>query len=185
MDNIHRNFGLVIAFVIPGLVALWGISTFSLSLTAWLATTPDQSPTIGSFLYLTIGSLAIGLIVSAIRWAIVDSIHHRSGVDFPEFDFSHLHEKLESFVLSVEWYYRYYQFYANMLVAIACAAVCRACGEIGPSISGWIGIAALEAILFAASRDSLSRYYKRVAQLLGTQPVSQPSSASDCEPAFD
>lgn len=181
MDNIHRNFGLVIAFVIPGLVALWGVSAFSPTLTAWLAATPEQAPTIGSFLYLVLGSLAIGLIVSAVRWAVVDTLIHRTGVEYPPFDFSNLQSHLDSYILTVEWHYRYYQFYSNMLVAILGVALCQVVRGNGPTFGGWFGIIVLEAVLFAASRDSLVRYYKRVSGVLGT--TSSPSGNS--EPDFD
>lgn len=166
MDNIHRNFGLVIAFVIPGLVALWGISAFSPTLTAWLAATPEQAPTIGSFLYLLLGSLAIGLIVSAVRWATVDTLIHRTGVEYPAFNFANLQAHLDSYILTVEWHYRYYQFYSNMFIAVIGAGVCQTARGNGPSVGGWFGLIALEAVLFSASRDSLVRFYKRGSQVL-------------------
>jgi hypothetical protein len=175
MDTVHRNFGLVIAFVIPGLVALWGLSYFSPTLSNWLSLTPGREPTIGSFLHVALGSLAVGLIVSAVRWALIDTLHHKTGVPCPAFDFSKLQVNLEAFVLSVEWYYRYYQFYSNMAVSIACLAVSRAASGAAQDVYELTGVAVLEAILIAASRDSLTRYYLRVSNLLGTIKKTEPT----------
>jgi len=175
MDNIHRNFGLVIAFLLPGLVALWGISSFSPTLTNWLAATPGREPTVGSFLYVALASLAIGLIVSAVRWSVVDTLHHATGIKYPDFDFSRLQANLDAFVLSVEWYYRYYQFYANMFVAVLCVAACRLTSGENASFGNWAGVVLLDSILFAASRDSLARYYSRVSPLLGTKKETSPA----------
>jgi hypothetical protein len=52
--------------------------------------------------------------VSALRWFVVDALHHRTGIAYPEFDFTKLQQNLDAFAMSVEWYYRFYQFYANM-----------------------------------------------------------------------
>lgn len=175
MDTVHRNFGLVIAFLIPGLVALWGLSYFSPTLANWLSVAPGREPTIGSFLHVALGSLALGLIVSAVRWAVIDTLHHETGVPCPAFDFSKLQENLEAFVLSVEWYYRYYQFYSNMAVSIASLTLCRAVSGVSQGLYEVAGILALEAILIAASRDSLKRYYQRVGNLLGTLKKAEPT----------
>ncbi len=58
------------------------------------------------------GSLAAGLTVSAVRWAIIDQIHHATGLSLPDFNFSRLTEHLLAFQLAVEHNYRYFQFYA-------------------------------------------------------------------------
>ena len=71
-DVTNNNFGLLIAYVLPGLTALWGAAHFSPTLRFWLAASPSELPTVGGFLYVTLGSVAAGMTVSTVRWLIVD-----------------------------------------------------------------------------------------------------------------
>jgi hypothetical protein len=168
-ESPDRLFGLTIAYVLPGFVSLWGASNFSPIVSNWLSLQPEPNPSLASFLYALLASLGAGLVVSAVRWLLIDTFHHRTGVRFPDPDFSKVQEKLEAFQLAIELYYRYYQFYANMLVAITIAAACRF--SAGQTLRGSAVAAGaiVWLVLLAASRDSLSRYYARVAQLLGTR----------------
>ena len=112
----EKHFGLVIAYLLPGFVAISGISHFSPVVSQWMAV-PPASPTIGGFMYVTLGSLGVGLTISAVRWFAVDSLHHWTGVVAPKWDFARLQENLEAFDAIVVSHYRYYQFYSNMVIA--------------------------------------------------------------------
>ena len=81
------NFGLLIAYLLPGFIALYGIRPFVPAVTSWLAVSPTAAPTVGGFLFVTLGSTAAGLIVSAVRWAVVDQLHQRTGIPEPTWDF--------------------------------------------------------------------------------------------------
>ncbi len=166
----EQNFGLLIAFVLPGLVTLWGVSFFSPTVAAWLRVTPAGAPTIAGFLFVTLASVAAGLIVSAVRWAVVDSLHHATGIEPPPWDFGRLDEQLPIFLALVENHYRFYQFYANMFIAAAftyrmylVAAGRSPFAELGETLAFLL----LEVILFAGSRDALAKYYARTGRLLG------------------
>ncbi len=108
----NDNFGPLIAYLVPGAVALAGFSPFSATLGAWFASAPADAPSIGGFLYLTVASLAAGMTVSAVRWAVIDTLHARTGLPPPKLDFSLLGGNVEAFVLLIEIHYRHYQFYA-------------------------------------------------------------------------
>jgi hypothetical protein len=60
-------------------------------------------------------------------------------------------------------HYRYYKFYANLVVALIWAYATR------EYALGWKGLAnaPLIVLFFFASRDSLRKYYERTASLLG------------------
>lgn len=165
-----KNFGIVIAYLTPGFVVLWGCSYFSETARAWLVPAGHGGEaTLGSFLFALLASLSLGLLISAARWAVIDTLHHMTGVPRPELNFSVLHEKLESFLAIVEANYRFYQFYANMAIALPLAALCKWKAEGDYGTAGvWIMGTLSEGILLAGSRDSLSRYYRRAAALLGT-----------------
>jgi hypothetical protein len=162
------NFGPLIAYLVPGATALLGFFPYSETLRSWFAAAPDGTPTIGGFLYLTVASLAAGMTVSAVRWALIDSMHARTGVSSPRLHFSRLADRVEAYALLIDIHYRHYQYYANMLVALALAlgGYRASLGGVWPP--GWPDLAfvVLEAIFFATSRDTLRKYYARTGQLL-------------------
>ncbi|MCK4341624.1 MAG: hypothetical protein KAY37_07875 [Phycisphaerae bacterium] len=170
-----QNFGFLIAYVLPGFVSLWGVSHFSPTVRGWLvasSVTAGNSATVGGFLYVTLASVAAGLTASTIRWAVIDSLHHWTGINRPAWDDSKLQERLGAFEALVENHYRYYQFYANMLVAMLwlvaarLAASGRCVTELDPLDCG---ILAVGLLYWAGSRDTLRNYYTRAAFLLGTK----------------
>ena len=107
----NQNFGLIIAYLLPGFVSLWGVSYFSPTVESWI-NVPQQpgSPSVAGFMYVTLASLAAGVSVSAVRWAIIDHLHHATGVVPPVWKFANLEGKLQGYLTLVENHYRYYQF---------------------------------------------------------------------------
>ncbi|MEX0704706.1 MAG: hypothetical protein WD069_21590 [Planctomycetales bacterium] len=170
MEALHRdNFGLLIAYVIPGFIVLWGIGLHSEIVAGWLGKSTDAAPTIGGFLYVTLASVAVGLLVSTLRWAVVDTIHHRTGIPEPTWDFSRLQTNLAGFVGTVENHYRFYQFHANAFLALLLVFVAYAADEADRSPSfgaATLAFVLIEAILWYGSRDTLRKYYDRGGALL-------------------
>jgi hypothetical protein len=168
-DLTDKNFGVVIAFILPGFVAVWGLSYLLPTVHAWLKAPHQAGPTVAGFLLITLASLACGLTVSAVRWALIDTLHQATGVEPPKWDFSLLEEHLQAFQALVEYHYRFYQFYGNMFVAIGFAYRARLVYEGRTFIGGgWssLGFVLLELVLLAGSRDALQKYYRRAEQLL-------------------
>lgn len=165
-----RNFGLAIAYLIPGFVALCGVGTMSPAVHAWLVGSPE--PSVGGFLYVTLRSAAAGMTISAVRWAIIDSLLHRTGLSRPVWDDSKLAEKLSAVEFLVENYYRYYQFYANTLVAMTFwYAAWRLSSASHTTPFGWVdfGVLFIGVVFLAGSRDTLRKYYERATLLLGNR----------------
>lgn len=181
-DAFRQNFGLLIAFVLPGFMAVWGIGFLSPIVHGWLLARPDQAPTIGGFLYVTLASIAAGVTISAVRWLVIDSLHHSTGIPIPEWDYSNLETKLDAYESIAEDHYRYYQFYSNMLVAVAFAFAAYRLSHpafIHEVVMIDLPASALEVVLFAASRDCLGKYYSRMSRLLGVVSPQQRSSSDD------
>lgn len=173
-DVSGRNFGLLIAYVLPGFVSLCGMAELSPVVKSWLLTgsmTNGAAPTVGGFLYLTLASVAAGMTVSTIRWAVIDRVHHATGIGKPKWNDAVLQEKLDAFEALVENHYRYYQFYANMVVALVLLLAARLAVS-GRCISQFdsldCGIFLIALVYWAGSRDALRHYYTRAAFLLGT-----------------
>jgi hypothetical protein len=176
-----NDFGLLIAYVLPGFVALWGAASAVPSLRPWFGLTPDEAPTVGGFLFLTVASVGAGLVASTVRWLTVDALHHRTGIRPPAWDFGRLGRNVQAFAVLVDGHYRYYQFYANTLVALAAAY------GLWRVSSGWhaaprgapdLAFAAVELVLFLGSRDTLRKYYRRAGELLRAPRTGPPRRKS-------
>jgi hypothetical protein len=107
-----NDFGTMIAYLVPGATVLLGLSEYFAGLKAWFAMTPESAPTIGGFLYLTVASLAAGMTVSAVRWALIDTVHGWTGIKMPPLDFSNLGRNVDAFALLIEIHYRHYLFFS-------------------------------------------------------------------------
>ncbi len=166
----EREFGLVIAFLLPGFLCLWGLSFAVPTIAAWLAlSSQSQAPTVGGFLYVTLASLALGLLISAVRWASVDKIHELTGLKRPDFNTSALKDEhtLNAFQRIVESHYRFYQYYANTMVALIISFICYvAFSPDKPSVFLWIIFIVVTMTLFYGSRDALRKYYDRGTDIL-------------------
>lgn len=176
----NANFGPLIAYLVPGATVLGGVSQFSPLLQSWFATGICPSPTIGGFLYLTVASIAAGMTVSAVRWALLDTLHALTGLPSPRLDFSRLGRNVQAYSLLIEIHYKHYLFYSNMFVATAIAYGCyrTRLGTLWPL--GWPDavFAFLEVVFFATSRDTVRKYYARGQQLLGAFGHSDATSAA-------
>ena len=163
-----NDFGLLIAYVLPGFTALWAGSHLTGLAPHWLDPTNPDPPGVGGFLMLTVASVTAGLTVSTVRWLLIDALNHRTGIPAPQWDFARLEGNAGAFALLVEHNYRYYQFGSHMALALLLAFLTRlyASGAqpVGVTDTALVGLAA---ILFVGSRDSLRRYYTRGSQLLG------------------
>jgi hypothetical protein len=173
-DSTNTHFGLVIAYLLPGFVALAGFAPLSPTVARWLSAA--QTAGIDASLFAVMAATAAGMIVSCFRWLIVDRVHALTGLGAAAFNARALEERPAAVAFLVENHYRYYQFYANTLVATAWAyAVHRSLGT-SPSLGTWTdtGVLVLCAALFAGSRDALSKHRSRSIQLVGQTVFSNP-----------
>ena len=169
------SFGILIAYIIPGFVCLWGMQPFLPAVRAWLAIQPADTPTVGGFLFVTLASAAGGLLVSTVRWALLDHLHQYTGIRVPHWDLRRLTANLSAFQAMVEWHYRYYEFHGNLLVAVTFLYVTQLVSRHRwPGEGGWKDILFLGVaiVLFFGSRDTLRKYYARTGELLARQPTA-------------
>lgn len=174
MDTLNRHFGLVIAYLLPGFIALAGVAPFSPTVAQWLRA--DQTASLGAPLYALLAATAAGMTVSCLRWLVIDTIHSQSGLGGPVFNPRALEERPAAFSLLVESHYRFYQFYANTLVAVIWSyALRRWFGVAWASVGTDVLVFMLCAVLFAGSRDALAKYRTRSSQLLANIPFTHSS----------
>lgn len=146
--------------------------------------TMEQAPSVGGFLYVTVASLIAGLILNVIRWALFDVLNAMTGINSPDWDDSNLQDNLQAFQNAVEQHFRYYQFYACMLIAVAMVYVVHHFIVPEP-VDSWIDLPIL--IFFAlfgfAQRDALRRYFARTSRILnsGKKPPHDKRKSSNSQ----
>lgn len=166
-DSVEKNFGILIAYGLPGFLFLLGVPPDLMSIVERSSLSANP-PTLGGFLYALPVSLGLGLVLSGVRWAVVDLLMHRTGLRQPRVNYAKLTAHLPAFTLLVEHNYRYYQFYPNTLVAVILLLIWEVRLKGLPSCEALVWLAVLCCVLFAAARDCLARYYARLAQVLPT-----------------
>jgi|GEM_PF-1086780 len=174
--GLDRSFGLLISTVLPGLVVLLGASTHSTSVEHWLFGSPASGVAFGGVIYATAISVFVGMVIGAIRWVLIDTVHHLTGLRRPTLNDAWLQANLSAFDRLVEDHFRYYQFYANTAIALPIAYALAYYGDADPLIQHRLSISivlVLELVLIAGSRDALRRYYVRTSTLLNSRSEHQ------------
>ncbi len=179
MNTSSNQFGLVIAYLLPGFIGLAGIAPFAPVIAAWLQPGTYSEASLGPPVYAILAATTIGMIVSCFRWLLVDHIHERTGIVPPLWDDRSLEQRLVAFNYLVESHYRYYQFVANSLVAVVLAYSINRLVGTSPFLGIWtdLGVLILCITLFAGSRDALAKYYARTGRLVG--PIAEKNSQGD------
>jgi hypothetical protein len=152
------NFGLLIAYFLPGIISLYALKYFSTDVADLFAAVLDKDKNLGASLLILAASLAVGLIVSAFRDFALERIHYKTGVEFTPFNYGKFIEKdrksaLEDLIANK---YRFYQFYGNTMVALLFLFIARFNYANAWEKRGLLIINVLAVILlFLASRDAL------------------------------
>lgn len=175
MDILSRQFGLVIAYLLPGFIALIGVAPFVPMIAGWLKA--DQSGGFGAPVYALLAATAAGMVVSCFRWFLVDQILVMTGLERPAFNARALDQNASALNYLIENHYRYFQFYANTLVAIIWTYfIYRSHGTSSHlTFVTDAGVMVLCAVLFAGSRDALGKFRIR-SRLLAGQLVTNFSN---------
>jgi hypothetical protein len=168
-DISTRQFGLLIAYILPGFLGLLGLAPSIPLVSIWLASPPSSELGVGAPLYALLAATTLGMSLSCLRWLLIDTIHHRTGVHPPTWNDARLDASLEAFDYLVENHYRYYQFYANAAMAVCCGYLPHRLLRTSPLLGAGTDLGALItcAVLFAGSRDALAKYYTRTDRLIG------------------
>ena len=177
MEAFSRQFGLMIAYLLPGFIGLVGLAPLIPTVAEWLHAAARGDAGLGPPVYALLAAMATGMVVSSVRWLLIDHIHGWMGIKAPPLDFAAMDGRLHAFNYIVEGNYRYYQFNSNGLVAVAWAysvhRILQTSRLLGPGTD--LGVLILCAVLFAASRDALAKYYRRSSGLLGHVAEKDPS----------
>ena len=170
-----NDFGLVIAYLLPGFTAVWGTAIVN-GAVGWRSLIQDGA-SLGAFLSTTVLALAAGLTLSTLRWLLIDNLHHATGIRRPNRNFAALAKNVEAYAFLNDAHYRYYQHAAGMFLAtIWVYGVWRYVDPARPI--GWadLGIVALAALYYLGSRDALAKFSRRSEQLLAPEATATPQN---------
>lgn len=168
-ETSSRQFGLLVAYVLPGFIGLAALAPLLPAVARWLRPVEQGDLGLGPPLYAVLMATAVGLILSCFRWLLIDRIHQWTGVRRPAWNDRNLERMLGGFDYLVQSHFRYYEFCGNTLLAtIGGYTLNRVLGTLpllGPATDLAVFILCL--VLFAASRDALAKYYTRTSLLVG------------------
>lgn len=173
----ERNFGILIAYIIPGWIGLLGLAYVYPLFQTWLSGSLETSPTVGGFLFSALASIALGTGFSTVRWLVLDPLVTLTLKPCPQPDFQQLRHSHEAMRLLIDSHYRYYQFHGNLIVASLIAVSCR-WNAIGFSPQEGFGLAVVILILLAGARDTKSKYDQKTVQLLLFKDAQSNSTIS-------
>lgn len=153
------NFGLLIAYLLPGFIGLYAMRYFSGGVTALFHAILDKDKGVGASFLILIGSLVVGLIVSAFRDFVLERVHYATGVEATTFNYGKFIDKDKRAVLEdlISNKYRFYQFYGNTLIAALFLLITKLFwGDVFDNLPQLTLNALVVILLFLASREALT-----------------------------
>ncbi len=96
-ETSSRQFGLIVAYVLPGFIGLAGVAPLFPAVGQWLQPIDRGDMGFGPPIYALMAATVVGLIVSCFRWLLLDQLHQWTGVRRPAWDDSRLETTLDGF----------------------------------------------------------------------------------------
>ncbi len=165
MHKYDLNFGQIIAYLIPGFLALYPLGDFIPFFQALLG--QQGIPSAEALIPLLLLALAVGIVINAFSWALLSPLFAFCGVKRPKsLTYTTLtKDNIEIYNVIVEANFRYYQFYSNVLVAILLYAPKWLVYPMNQNLWRNGTFVLIVGVLFIAARDSLNRAYTRMIAL--------------------
>ena len=153
------------------MLGLYALSYFVPGLRSWFGVAASQPTTVGGFLFVIVGSVGAGVIVSGVRWLVcdwflvppikVDTSRRRIG------------ETEVAYQALVANHYQFYQFYSNTTVALVVLflswLVTQQPGANALLVRGSLLLVGSVALLLFA-RDAMQKFSNKATKLLGPAP---------------
>jgi hypothetical protein len=156
-------FGLMIAFLVPGFLAVWAISSLDPVAGGWIGTASQQQTTIGGFLFVVLASLGIGVFISGIR-SVLEGMILNPG---PNIDERNRREHESVYKDLRDQHYRFYQFHGNTAISLALAYMILL-GRDRVNAAVTIAWLLAEIVLLFNAAKQIRAYRAKCLKLLGT-----------------
>ncbi len=171
---VAENFGLLIAFLGPGLVGLAALSFAHDPFGVWFRASAGPGASVGSAFILFVAAAGMGVAVQGARWVLFEkALLNLTGPAAPRWNDDRM-ERPDVRARMAELrdqHYRYYQFYAGLAVALLLLGIAVAADD-DISIPWGVTISAVvaEVILLASARHALGRYYDKGSRHMNGGP---------------
>lgn len=118
-DVTSTSFGYIIAYLLPGLAALYALALWSAKIAEILHTFLTSASNIGLFLLVIATALGLGLLVGVPRRFLFEGRLYK-GDRLNDSDYAQLgsEAKLTAYRAAIDETYRYYQFYGGITVVL-------------------------------------------------------------------
>ena len=196
--NVEKTFGLVIAFLFPGMVALFALSLHIKTLQQWLWV--SGGPGGGALVLLLLLAIGLGVLVSGVRSELIDGRWRPGGR--PRMDWRIRRDENQEIVYQnlLVHHYRYAQFHGNTVVSssgLLTSWLLLRWSEAPPGEAALLSVllplapwAATIWVCWRAGKHNLLRYDERRQELLpirsdgsvidrGTPPPAPPALGSE------
>ena len=165
-EAIERVFGMAIAYVLPGAIALFGISYFQPELRRWFGFVAEHDTTLAGFLFVVAASAGLGVLLSALRAFLLEKMWKAAKPRVIDHSARVKQEAVYQNLISQ--HYNYYQCYGNTAVASWFFTIGYLRGVTG--FWHWfmiIGVMALtDTLLVWAALDAIKRFENKRETLL-------------------
>ena len=188
-DQLGKSFGLVIAFLVPGMIGLYAASLHVPMLHDWFAAAGHAQTTVGGFLFIIIASSGAGVFLSGVRWYFLEErIKRAAGISTKHETANRRDTETELVYQNVrQHHYDFYLFYSNTLVALVvlwaswlpsqllALAVWLSWAAVKPIVITVLG-AASGWVLYASATNAYRRYQTKRAEVLKIAPKARESA---------
>ncbi len=171
-DVTSTSFGLVIAFLLPGLMMLYACSQWSEALRHVFETFLTVQSNVGLSILVLLVAVAVGLLVTVVRYMLFEvGICHKHRL--APADFARLNKEniLAGFRAAVDEHYRYHQFWGGMVLVmpVLWIGVLKDVWGDGTSykmVASWVLFLGFEGLIVYAACIAYQRYVERAKAIL-------------------
>lgn len=170
-DVTTTSFGLIIAYLLPGLAGLYSLSFWFPRIAELFAKFGSSESNVGLFLIVILVSVIISLQISFFRYFIFEVIVC-AGIKLKPEDFANFGDKDKNiaFRVLIDGQYRYHEFWGGMLIvqpALFYGWITTSTSNIGLSgVVLWVAAGVVEIATFFAAKIALERYCSRARTIL-------------------
>lgn len=183
-----RAFAVGIAFLLPGLIALFGVATVNETVASWFGAA-QSSPTVGGLVFVLVAALALNIVINGLRWFVFEYWKWPKKwfplvEPPPQLNMERRREHEAQYTALLHAHYYHYLANANTAIAIPVAVTVWKYGTANPEpplglyLSILIGGLFTSFVLAAAALDAMRRYNHRRLELLGEVATPAPEPAA-------
>lgn len=166
-DLTTTTFGLIIAYLLPGLFGLYTCSFWSPAISAQFEAFSKAESNAGLFFLVVLFALFVGLQLTAFRWVIFELILcRRNGLKSDEFTHLKTKDQIEAYGVVLDENFRYHQFWGGIapVVPVFFLGLGRKYGvslwSFG-ALPWFVVFLVVEAVTVAAAIEAHTRYVAR------------------------